>query len=96
MVHITCYVMFPVLYRYGWDLAHQEHRKIISEIEEAMDELPDVNFYSPSCRPWPISSTRRDLAQTQRERSEDMPMVNYIKGKIKVRHKKRKGYILEQ
>ena len=91
-----CVTDVPIDYRYRWDLAHPEHRKIIAEMEESMSELPDVNFYSPSCRPWSISSTRRDLAQTQRERNEEMPTVNYIKGKIKARHKRKKGYILEQ
>ena len=48
-------VMFPVDYRYGWDLAHPEHRRLLNEIGAEMSG-PDVSFYSPSCRPWSIPS----------------------------------------
>ena len=67
-------VMFPVDYRYGWDLSHPEHRRLLNEIGAEMSG-PDVTFYSPSCRPWPISSTKRDLAVTQQERMNEMPTI---------------------
>ena len=49
-------VMFPLDYRYGWDLASPSHRRLIDEIEETFK--PDIDFMSPSCRPWSISATR--------------------------------------
>ena len=88
-------VMFPVDYRYGWDLSHPEHRRLLNEIGAEMSG-PDVTFYSPSCRPWSISSTKRDLALTQQERMEEMPTIQYIKKKINDGCKKRRGYLLEQ
>ena len=88
-------VMFPVDYRYGWDLSHPEHRRLLNEIGAEMSG-PDVTFYSPSCRPWSISSTKRDLAVTQQERMNEMPTVQYIKKKINDGCKNRRGYILEQ
>eukprot|EP00435_Cladocopium_sp_Y103_P017747 s172_g4.t1 len=51
---------------------------------------------APTCRPWSISSTRRDLEQTKRERDEEMPIINFIKKKFKERSKRRKANILEQ
>jgi hypothetical protein len=74
-------VMFPLDYRYGWDLGSPAHRRLIDEIEETFQ--PDVDFMSPSCRPWSISSVRRDLQQTQQEREEEMPVINYLKKKAK-------------
>ena len=67
-------VLFPIDYRYGWDLGLPEHQRILHEVEMDIGE-PDVLFYSPTCRPWSISSTKRDLDQTQRERAAEMPTV---------------------
>lgn len=39
--------MFPLDYRYGWDLGSPAHRRLIDEIEETFQ--PDVDFMSPSC-----------------------------------------------
>ena len=89
-------VLFPIDYRYGWDLSHPEHQRIILEIEQNFNGDPDVLFASPTCRPWSISSTRRDLAQTQQEREAEMPTINFIKNKLKRRCKEKKGNILEQ
>ena len=87
-------VMFPLDYRYGWDLGSPAHRRLIDEIEETFQ--PDVDFMSPSCRPWSISSVQRDLQQTQQEREEEMPVINYLKKKAKQQCQKKKGYIWEQ
>ena len=87
-------VMFPLDYRYGWDLGSPAHRRLIDEIEETFQ--PDVDFMSPSCRPWSISSVRRDLQQTQQEREEEMPVINYLKKKAKQQCQRKKGYIWEQ
>ena len=66
------------------------------EIEQDTCGGPDVLMATPSCRPWSISSTRRDLAQTQQEREAELPTINYIKGKFKKRCKDKKANILEQ
>jgi len=42
-------VMFPLDYRYGWDLGCSSHRKLIDEIESNL--APDVEYMSPACRP---------------------------------------------
>ena len=89
-------VLFPIDYRYGWDLSLPEHQRLILEIEQDINHGPDVLFASPTCRPWSISSTRRDLAQTMREREGELPTVSFIKQKIKKRCKDKKGNILEQ
>ena len=87
-------VMFPLDYRYGWDLGCASHRKLIDEIETNL--APDVEYMSPACRPWSIASTRRDLEQTQRERNEEMPTINYLKSKVKKQCRNHRGYIWEQ
>ena len=87
-------VMFPLDYRYGWDLTSPSHRRLIDEIEETFK--PDIDFMSPSCRPWSISSVRRDLEQTQQERQEEMPVIEYLKKKAKNQCKHRRGCIWEQ
>ena len=89
-------VLFPIDYRYGWDLGLPEPQKIINDVEQGLGGDPDVLFYSPACRPWSISSTKRDLDQTQRERAAEMPTVDYIKKKYKKRAKEKRGNILEQ
>eukprot|EP00435_Cladocopium_sp_Y103_P061866 s1483_g23.t1 len=87
-------VMFPLGYRYGWDLGCASHRKLIDEIEAMFQ--PDVEYMSPACRPWSIASTRRDLEQTQRERNDEMPVIEYLKKKAKHQCKNHRGYIFEQ
>jgi len=89
-------VLFPIDYRYGWDLGLPEHQRIIHEVEQDLGGDPDVLFYSPACRPWSISSTKRDLDQTQRERAAEIPTVDYIKKKFKKRTKEKRSNILEQ
>ena len=89
-------VLFPIDYRYGWDLSHPDHQRIIHEIEQDIDGGPEVLMATPSCRPWSISSTRRDLNQTQQEREAELPTVNFIKKTFKRRCKNKKGNILEQ
>lgn len=54
-------VLFPIGYRYGWDLSHPEHQRIIQEIEHDICGGLEVLIATPTCRPWSISSTRRDL-----------------------------------
>ena len=61
-----------------------------------MDGGPDTLLYSPSCRPWSIASTKRDLQQTQQERASEMPTINFIRKKFKERSKRKKGNIVEQ
>ena len=87
-------VMFPLDYRYGWDLGCPSHRKLIDEIESNFK--PDVEYQSPACRPWSIASTRRDLEQTQRERNDEMPTIEYLKSKAKKQCRDHRGFILEQ
>ena len=87
-------VMFPLDYRYGWDLGCSSHRKLIDEIENNL--APDVEYMSPACRPWSIASTRRDLEQTQRERDEEMPTIEYLKSKAKKQCRNHRGYVWEQ
>eukprot|EP00435_Cladocopium_sp_Y103_P024430 s393_g6.t1 len=89
-------VLFPIDYRYGWDLGLPEHQRIIHEVEQDIGGGPDVLFYSPACRPWSISATKRDLDQTQRERAAEQPTLDYIKKKYKQRSKDKKGNVLEQ
>ena len=89
-------VLFPIDYRYGWDLGHPDHQRIIGELEMDMDGGPDTLLYSPSCRPWSIASTKRDLQQTQQERASEMPTINFIRKKFKERSKRKKGNIVEQ
>ena len=89
-------VLFPIDYRYGWDLGHPDHQRIIGELEMDTDGGPDTLLYSPSCRPWSIASTKRDLQQTQQERASEMPTINFIRKKFKERSKRKKGNIVEQ
>ena len=51
---------------------------------------------TPTCRPWSISATRRDLHQTQQEREAEMPTIDFIKKTFKRRCKAKKGNSLEQ
>jgi hypothetical protein len=89
-------VLFPIDYRYGWDLSHPEHQRIIQEIEHDINGGPEVLMATPTCRPWSISSTRRDLETTKKERNEEMPTIQFIKKKFKERSRRKKGNILEQ
>ena len=79
-------VMFPVDYRYGWDLGRREHQQLLLEVGNTVGG-PKVKFYSPSCRPWSISSTRRDLEVTNRERKAEKPTIDFIKKDILRRRK---------
>ena len=90
-------VLFPLDYRYGWDLAHPEHQRLINELEMDMgNNEPEVLLASPSCRPWSIASSKRDLNKTQMERDAEMPTVDFMKKKVRQRAKRKKGNIFEQ
>jgi hypothetical protein len=42
-------VLFPLDNQYGWDLAHPEHQRLITELEMDLgDSEPDVLLASPS------------------------------------------------
>ena len=88
-------VMFPVDYRYGWDLGCREHQQLLLEVGHTVGE-PRVKFYSPSCRPWSISSTRRDLEITNKERKAEKPTIDYIKKDILRRKEEGHKFLLEQ
>ena len=59
-------------------------------------EIPLVKFYSPSCRPWSISSTRRDLEVTNKERRAEKPTIDFIKKDIVRRQREGCKFLLEQ
>lgn len=86
-------MLFPLDY----NLAHPEHQRLISELEMDMgNNEPDVLLASPSCRPWSIASSKRDLNKTQMERDAEMPAIDFMKKKVKQRAKRKKGNIFEQ
>ena len=87
-------VLFPVDYRYGWDIGHPPHQALLLEVTQALGE-PDQLFCAPSCRAWSISSTKRDLQQTHRERQAELPGISFMKDRFHAQVRAGKDAVVE-
>ncbi|CAK9042305.1 Integrase catalytic domain-containing protein [Durusdinium trenchii] len=87
-------VLFPVDMRYGWDIGHPPHQKLLREVQEQF--APDTLMMSPNCRPWSVSSNKREPEVIQRERQAEMPCVKFCKESAVKQCQQKKHYVLEQ
>ena len=62
--------LFPVDYRYGWNLRNNEHRKLLTWV---YSELTVLYNFSPTCRPWSRSSNRTPPQDLVTERERETP-----------------------
>eukprot|EP00959_Pyramimonas_sp_CCMP1952_P303221 6344887-Pyramimonas_sp.AAC.1 len=65
-------VLFPVDYRYGWDMVNSKHSSYISKVQMIFE--PIVKLSSPECRPWTAMRNMRGAGVAVAERQEEFPM----------------------
>ena len=87
-------VLFPVDLRYGWDIGHPPHQRLLQEVHSSLQ--PDVITMAPNCRPWSISANRRDPQQTAMEREEERPCLKHLEKTAKAQEQSGKGFLFEQ
>eukprot|EP00974_Lingulodinium_polyedra_P070172 6789508-Lingulodinium_polyedra.AAC.1 len=60
---------FPVDYRYGWNLAERDHRKLLGNLS------PKVRFFAPSCSSWSSLSGWMPPADRDLARAKEIPAL---------------------
>ena len=86
-------VGFPVDLRYGWDIQHPPHQRLLSQARKEFD----TGFYwgSPSCAPWSIAGNKKDPAARRAEQEAEMPGLSWMQGEFLAQAKAHRGYGLE-
>ena len=69
-------VLFPVDLRYGWDVNHPAHRKLLLQTDILYQPL--VTTIEPRCKHWSRSGNRRDPAKTRELRLQEQPMLEFL------------------
>ena len=87
-------VGFPLDYRYGWDIGHGPHQKIISQIQAEI--LPDELFAAPTCTPWSVSSNGKDPVRREAERHFERPALEFVHDSMLWQYNRGSGFTLEQ
>ncbi|CAK0855905.1 unnamed protein product [Prorocentrum cordatum] len=84
-------VLFPVGYRYGWDLMNPEHRKMLSKVQAVFK--PIVKLSAPDCRMWTAMSNKRGAGVAAAERQAEFPKLERLHRDNVVQDRDRHGYI---
>ena len=87
--------MFPVDFRYGWDIGYGPHQRLLRQVHETSLQ-PEVLMLSPNCRPWSVSSNQRPPEQLQQMREEEEPGLCFIEERCHKQIKMERLYLLEQ
>ena len=87
-------VAFPVDYRYGWDLSHPSHQKLLQECHYEFQ--PEHLFAAPSCGPWSVASANKAPDLREADRQAEMPMLHFLKEILFRQRNDGKGFTLEQ
>ena len=67
--------LFPVDYRYGWDMSKLEHQNKLNELREIGI---DVTYWAPTCRPWSKSSIRQNPQTRELARQQERPFLGWM------------------
>ena len=87
-------VGFPVDYRYGWDLAHPPHQRLL---HECLTEFkPDMLFGAPSCGPWSVASSNKDPVKRLEDRNRELPTLEFLHDKMLWQHDQGRAFATEQ
>ena len=86
-------VLFPVDLRYGWDLLHLPHRKIIATID--LKYKPLYTTIEPRCKYWSKAGNRRDPAATTDLRESEKPMLTFLTGHALAVVEDKRGVLVE-
>ena len=87
-------VGFPVDYRYGWDLAHPPHQRLLNEC--LAEHKPDMLFGAPSCGPWSIASGSKDPTKRSADRRRELPTLEYLHDTMLWQHNDGRAFTVEQ
>ncbi|CAE7420861.1 RE2 [Symbiodinium natans] len=87
-------VGFPVDYRYGWDLGHAGHQKLLHECQQSL--LPAHLFAAPNRGPWSIASAGKDPAKRSFDRAAELPTLEFIFNSASWQHHHELGFTIEQ
>lgn len=74
VVKQNCFMMFPVDFRYGWDLGTPAHVKLLAHARSL--PRPVVNFFSPNCTPWSKANRGANREEQRRLERSTLQWVN--------------------
>ena len=69
-------VIFPIDYRYGWDIGFAPHQKLLEKVRDAL--MPKIWFWAPDCRPWGQPGNRVDPHLRELQRADALPSLEWI------------------
>ena len=69
-------VLFPVDFRYGWDLRLPEHQQLLITVDKLFQPL--VTTYEPRCKYWSRAGNTRDPEVTAERRQQETGMLKFI------------------
>ena len=87
-------VGFPVDYRYGWDLAHPPHQRLLHEC--LVEFEPDMLFGAPSCGPWSVASANKDPSKRLDDRNRELPTLDFLSDSMLRQHDQGRAFTAEQ
>ena len=87
-------VLFPVDLRYGWDMKHPPHRKLIDSVQSHFNII--CKFSAPDCRLWTaMSNAHPNKEKLERDRQSEFPMLDWLHNDNKRQQRKGLCYINE-
>ena len=69
-------VLPPIDLRYGWDIHHEPHQRLLRQLDAYYKPL--VTTFEPRCKYWSRSGNRRDPMVTTRMRRQETPMLLFV------------------
>ena len=70
-------VLFPVDFRYGWNLKNKRHRQLLQDLPATL--RPIVKYSAPDCRLWTsVSNGHPDRERLENDRRDEKPYLEWI------------------
>ena len=87
-------VGFPVDYRYGWDIGHPPHQRLLQRCQEMFD--PELLYGAPSCTPWSVASAQKAAHLREQDRQQELPTLEFLYETMMRQHNAHRGFAVEQ
>ena len=87
-------VLFPVDFRYGWNLHLQDHRSKLDLVSRQL--RPEIIYVSPDSGAWAVSSKRLDPAARSEQRVIESPLLTWSHSSALLQCHADRSFIQEQ